>query len=1053
MEQLFGLKQYHALVRLILLLSIICILGAFQGCNGGGGGGGGKNISGLIETDNYSIGPDEVVGVTGDLEIIASGSVDIAGVLEAATENGHSIAINAVEDITIKGSVLAGNGSAQGGNGGGLTLISQTGDIFVDDASYLSAGDGGSGKSVSQILAKYQTRDGETIILDTIEGGKGGNGASITLNAPNGIITLPSTPGAIHIGDGGAGETISIQGEDLLTTQIEGLLANGGGDSGTLFLEASQFLGPQFTQHWLEEDYLADDGVTVISPAGTTFYEFNDINPISGGNGGHAGDLYYGINPDNITTWPMPEVVADFQQKLTTALLIQKKAAGSQKAAQLGVVEIEGSDGGRSIYGSAGNGTNIGYTGADGAEPGSDGVSVTAIGGGGGYSHFGNPGNGGYAIAKAGNGAHGSDPSGNGGDGGDAIANGGDGANNISNSFPCGSGGYARAEGGDGGRGGSACPEVGEEGGYGGYGGHGGKADSYGGNTFYASISWQCYTVENSGRGEAYGGDGGNGGSGPTRGGDGGNPGIASAGDITQNGSAGASGGGCLTFTVSPDSLILEVNQSSSLNAFYGVDEKKDNVSGLASWASSNISVVSVGTGGTIMANGEGSATITASYNGMTAQAAITVKKIVATLTITPSHLLLGPSDSGKMTAMYTPQNQASEEVSDKAVWSSSDPGVATVGPGGQVHAVSEGSAIIEASYKGEKNTAIVDVVEPTLSVTPTNLILDIRDVAVIKAVYYSGTKETDVTADAEWISDNAAVAKVSAAGVVTAENVGATVVRAKYKGKFGEVTVQVYPAETLEVIPAAMTLKMGEPGVINAQFTSLNIIADVSGKASWTSSNPGVAKVSQAFGIAAIDTVSPGTTTVTATYENLTATAVITVTQPPGTLAMSPTAMYLKVGDIAAFAVMYTSGNVTMDVSKETTWTSSNLAVATVSQGDVAAISPGTTTITATYQTLTATAVVTVTQPTVQPTGTLKLSPTFLSLKTSEWGFFKALYDTSSGVLEDVSQKAEWSSDNEEVASVGAGGFVTGNSQGIANITAVYNNQSVEAKVYVSDQ
>ncbi|GBF76855.1 hypothetical protein PA598K_05363 [Paenibacillus sp. 598K] len=110
---------------------------------------------------------------------------------------------------------------------------------------------------------------------------------------------------------------------------------------------------------------------------------------------------------------------------------------------------------------------------------------------------------------------------------------------------------------------------------------------------------------------------------------------------------------------------------------------------------------------GTIRAIGAGSTVITAAYGGHTATATITVAEqpvSLQSLAISGlEHVLVSGQSSEplRVTAHYS--DHAAEDVSETAVFTSSDPATATVTPGGQVHAVQPGETVIRAAFDGEE--------------------------------------------------------------------------------------------------------------------------------------------------------------------------------------------------------------------------------------------------------------------------------------------------------------------------------------------------------------
>ena len=143
----------------------------------------------------------------------------------------------------------------------------------------------------------------------------------------------------------------------------------------------------------------------------------------------------------------------------------------------------------------------------------------------------------------------------------------------------------------------------------------------------------------------------------------------------------------------------------------------------------------------------------------------------------------------------------------------------------------------------------------------------------------------------------------------------------------------------------SSITVKTNDTAIVNATVTPSNATNKT---LKWTSSNESVAKVSNGV----ITGVAEGTATIKATSNNgKTATVTVkvekgtvTVIQPTG-ITVSPSALTLTEGSSGTITTTVAPSNAT---DKSVTWTSSNTAVATVSNGTVNAVSAGTATITA---------------------------------------------------------------------------------------------------------
>lgn len=143
-------------------------------------------------------------------------------------------------------------------------------------------------------------------------------------------------------------------------------------------------------------------------------------------------------------------------------------------------------------------------------------------------------------------------------------------------------------------------------------------------------------------------------------------------------------------------------------------------------------------------------------------------------------------------------------------------------------------------------------------------------------------------------------------------------------------------------------------------------------------------------------------------------------------TYELNPTSATIKVGDTLALTAKTSHEGISV------AWTSSNTAVATVSNGTVTGVSAGTATITANFnngeKTLTA-------QITVEKKDyTYSISKGTLSLKT---GAIEKL--TADTTFED--KTVTWSSSDEKIAKVAADGTVTAVAAGSATITATFKD------------
>jgi hypothetical protein len=131
------------------------------------------------------------------------------------------------------------------------------------------------------------------------------------------------------------------------------------------------------------------------------------------------------------------------------------------------------------------------------------------------------------------------------------------------------------------------------------------------------------------------------------------------------------------------------------------------------------------------------------------------------------------------------------------------------------------------------------------------------------------------------WRSDDIRVAVVSIRGVVTARSPGVTTITATSEGRSASVRLTVLPVPVAEVVltPNAATLVPSQTLALNVALRDADGLPLSGRTVTWSSSDPQVASVPPGSGL--VRGVSPGTATITATSEGVSASATVTVVGP----------------------------------------------------------------------------------------------------------------------------------------------------------------------------
>jgi uncharacterized protein YjdB len=161
---------------------------------------------------------------------------------------------------------------------------------------------------------------------------------------------------------------------------------------------------------------------------------------------------------------------------------------------------------------------------------------------------------------------------------------------------------------------------------------------------------------------------------------------------------------------VEPALLELNLKASKTIKVTgYFANGKSANFSGGMNWESSNPAVATV-KGTSVKAVAEGAATLTGTYQGITATVKVTVVPKLTKLTVNETKLVLaaGASQSVVVTALYDTGKTA--VVTGSVVWTSSKSSVAKVNASGTITAVSKGTTSIKGKWNNKTVTVSVTV-------------------------------------------------------------------------------------------------------------------------------------------------------------------------------------------------------------------------------------------------------------------------------------------------------------------------------------------------------
>ena len=424
------------------------------------------------------------------------------------------------------------------------------------------------------------------------------------------------------------------------------------------------------------------------------------------------------------------------------------------------------------------------------------------------------------------------------------------------------------------------------------------------------------------------------------------------------------------TVTVSKIDTSITINSEKSLELFVGdgvsvVAELNPVEAGNVTFTSSDESVVTVGDDGSVVAVGEGEATITLSYDGNYKYNAaddvtvtVSVSKIDTNISVDEDSLDLFVGDEDSIAAELNPADAGN------VTFVSSDESVVTVGDDGSVVAVGEGEANITVSFDGDDKyvaseaivTVTVSKIDTSISVVDDELELNVHDEDSI-AAELNPADAGNVT----FVSSDESVVTVGDDGSVVAVGEGEANITVSFDGddryvaSEAVITVTVSKIDTIiSVRDNSLDMIVGDEDIIIADFDP-----EEAGNLTFTSSDESVVTVD---GEGNIEAINEGEAIITVSfagddkYAASEAIVYVTVSMINTRIDIrSDDSLDMFVGDednITAFVVAdYGSGMIPVIHLKSLEYSSSDESVVTVDEdGNVKAVGEGEAVITVSF-------------------------------------------------------------------------------------------------------
>ena len=431
---------------------------------------------------------------------------------------------------------------------------------------------------------------------------------------------------------------------------------------------------------------------------------------------------------------------------------------------------------------------------------------------------------------------------------------------------------------------------------------------------------------------------------------------------------------------------------------------------------------------------GPGTATITFTTEdgNFSTSKTITVSAPLQSISLSQETAVISKGETLKLEVIYNPTNTTDNK---DVTWTSSDESIATVN-NGVVRALKHGFVTITAKVGEKEASSTIEIKLPleNISLNKTEGTLNIGESETLTVTYNPDDTTDDKTVT--WTSSDESIATVNN-GVVRALKHGFVTITAKVGEKEASSTIEIkLPLENISLNKTEGTLNIGESETLTVTYNPDDTTDDKT--VTWTSSDESIATVENGI----VQAVGRGLVTITATVKDKTAEYKLTVKKPLIKITINKTADTLNIGESETLTITYNPDDTTDD--KTVTWTSSDESIATVNNGVVRAIKPGSVTITAKVGEKEDSIIIEI----KLPLESISLNKTEGTLNIGDSETLTVTYNPDDTT---DNKDVTWMSSDENIATV-KDGVITAVNKGTVTITATVGNKTATYKLEVKD-
>lgn len=518
------------------------------------------------------------------------------------------------------------------------------------------------------------------------------------------------------------------------------------------------------------------------------------------------------------------------------------------------------------------------------------------------------------------------------------------------------------------------------------------------------------------------------------------------------------------SISVTPGNISIANGTSSNFQAtgFYS-DSSSQDLTSQVSWQSNDPAIADINSSGLLTSNNTGSTTVTASINGQTSSASITVTAAaLSSINITPgqSSIANGTSLSFHATGLFT--DQTTQDLTQQVLWQSDNNAVSDIDFNGLLSGNSVGSSIITASLGTISNTASVTITPATLSsisvIPGVTSIANGTNISLVANGIYSDQSTQNLSSQVTWLSGNSLILEVSTSGLVTARSVGSTTITANFNGQNSSSSITVTAAIliSIEITPLTQSLPAGTTQAFSATgIYSDNSFQDITDLVTWISSNTTVATINNTpDNKGQLGSLISGQTNITASLSSISTTNLLTVTDAVLTsIDITPITSVISNGfsQIYTAVAHYSDGSIN-NVTNQVIWSTSDLSIANSNNSIIQSLQTGNVTVSANIGNVLGFASLTINSAVLQ---SITIDQLNVSIANGTQFEFTATGHYSDSSTQNLTNDVTWTSSSPQISTIQnsteSRGVSRGVSEGLSLITASYSGISNSTNLTVT--